>query len=55
LKNLAWQEDFRKNVETEIIDKLSVLDRLLKEFVGMVGRASENMKTNLESYNKDRE
>jgi hypothetical protein len=31
------------------------LDGPLKEFVGMVGRASKNMKANLESYNKDRE
>ncbi len=56
LQSLAWQEDFRKKIEPEIIDKLSVvLDRPLKEFVGMVGRASDNMKANLETYNRDRE
>jgi hypothetical protein len=30
LQNLAWQEDLRKNVETEILDRLTVLDRPLK-------------------------
>jgi hypothetical protein len=56
LQNLAWQEDYRKNIETEILDKLGVLERPpLKELVGMVGRASDDMKSNLEAYNRDRE
>jgi hypothetical protein len=40
LQNLAWQEDLRKNVEPENLDRLTVLDRPLKEFAGVVERAS---------------
>ncbi len=55
LQNLAWQEDLRKNVETEILDRLTVLDRPLKEFAGVVERASGELKTKLDNYNKERE
>jgi hypothetical protein len=47
LQNLAWQEDLRKNVETEILDRLTVLDRPLKEFAGIVERASGELKAKL--------
>ena len=46
-----WQEDLRKNVETEILDRLTVLDRPLKEFAGVVERASSEVKTKLDAYN----
>jgi hypothetical protein len=56
LQNLAWQEDLRKNVESEILDRLTVLDRPLKEFVGVfVQRASSELKTKLDAYNQERE
>ncbi len=55
LQNLAWQEDLRKNVETEILDRLTVLDRPLKEFAGVVERASSELKTKLDAYNQERE
>jgi hypothetical protein len=56
LQYRAWQEELKKNVETEIIDKLTVLDRPLKEFVGIVEKASGDLKTNrLDSYNQERE
>jgi hypothetical protein len=55
LQNLAWQEDLRKNVESEILDRLTVLDRPLKEFAGVVERASSELKTKLDAYNQERE
>jgi hypothetical protein len=55
LQNLAWQEDLRKNVETEILDRLTVLHRPLKEFAGVVKRASGELKAKLDNYNKERE
>ena len=55
LQNLSWQEDLRENVEAEILDRLTVLDRPLKEFAGVVERASSELKTKLDKYNKERE
>jgi hypothetical protein len=55
LQNLAWQEDLRKNVETEILDRLTVLDRPFKEFARVIERASGELKAKLDTYNKERE
>jgi hypothetical protein len=56
LQNLAWQEDLRKNVESEILDRLTVLDRPLKKIAGVVERASSELKTKLDAYkNQERE
>jgi hypothetical protein len=55
LQNLTWQEDLRKNVESEILDRLTVIDRPLKDLAGIVERATGELKTKLDNYNKERE
>ena len=55
LQNLAWHEDLRKNVESEILDRLTVIDRPLKDLAGIVERATGDLRTKLDDYNKERE
>ncbi len=42
-------------MEIEIIDKPTVLDRLLKELAGIVERAAGDLRPNLDSYNQEKE
>jgi hypothetical protein len=46
-----WQEDLKKNIETEIISRLDVLDRPLKQFAGIVEHAHKDLKNKLDAYN----
>jgi hypothetical protein len=55
LQNLTWQEDLRTNVESEILDRLTVLDGPLKDLAGIVERARGELKTKFDNYNKERE
>ncbi len=50
-----WQEELKKNIETEIIIRLDVLDRPLKQFAGIVDKAHKDLKNKLDSYNQERE
>ncbi len=48
-----WQNELKQNIETEVISRLAVLDRPLKQFAGIVERASSDLKSKLDAYNKD--
>ena len=43
----------KQNIEAEVIGTLSVLDKPLKQFAGIVERASKDLKEKLDAYNKD--
>jgi hypothetical protein len=49
-----WQEELKRNIETEIISRLDVLDRPLKQFAGIVQEAHKDLKDKLDSYNQER-
>jgi hypothetical protein len=49
----VWQNELRQNIETEVISRLAVLDRPLKQFAGIVERVSSDLKSKLDAYNKD--
>ena len=50
-----WQEELKKNIETEIISRLDVLDRPLKQFASIVQEAHKELKNELDSYNQERQ
>jgi hypothetical protein len=50
-----WQDELKKNIETEIISRLNVLDRPLKQFTGIIEKAHKDLKNKLDSYNQERE
>jgi hypothetical protein len=48
-----WQNELKQNIEAEVIGTLSVLDKPLKQFAGIVERASKDLKEKLDAYNKE--
>jgi hypothetical protein len=47
--------ELKQNIETEIISRLVVLERHLKQFAGIVEKASVDLRNKLDSYNQELE